>query len=101
MAPVTASTNRDSPKIDFAGVDAGAKMFVPSGKEPFGSLAHTAAADQNRRPIVCARNRDIEDLICNIDISLLPFSTSEMRAVTGFVLSPYSYGEVRHNSCRP
>jgi hypothetical protein len=28
MAPVTASTNRDNPKIDFAGVDAGAKMFV-------------------------------------------------------------------------
>lgn len=28
MAAVTASTNRDSPKIDFAGVDAGAKIFV-------------------------------------------------------------------------
>src|SRR5579864_1790351 len=28
MAPVTASTNRDNPKIDFAGVDAGARMFV-------------------------------------------------------------------------
>ena len=28
MAPVTASTNRDSPKIDFAGVEAGAKIFV-------------------------------------------------------------------------
>ena len=28
MAPVTASINRDSPKIDLAGVDAGAKMFV-------------------------------------------------------------------------
>jgi hypothetical protein len=28
MVPVTASTNRDSPKIDFAGVDAGAKIFV-------------------------------------------------------------------------
>jgi len=28
MAPVTISTNTDNPKIDFAGVDAGAKMFV-------------------------------------------------------------------------
>lgn len=28
MAPVTASTNTDNPKIDFAGVDAGAKIFV-------------------------------------------------------------------------
>src|ERR1700722_14728361 len=28
MAPVTASTNRDSPKIDLAGVDAGAKILV-------------------------------------------------------------------------
>jgi hypothetical protein len=28
MAPVTARTNKDNPKIDFAGVDAGAKMFV-------------------------------------------------------------------------
>lgn len=28
MAPVTASTNSDSSKIDFAGVEAGAKIFV-------------------------------------------------------------------------
>ena len=31
MAPVTASTNRDSPKIDLAGVDTGAKIFVGLG----------------------------------------------------------------------
>ncbi|HZW80520.1 MAG TPA: hypothetical protein VFF50_08615 [Candidatus Deferrimicrobiaceae bacterium] len=28
MPSVKVSTNRDSPKIDFAGVDAGAKIFV-------------------------------------------------------------------------
>src|ERR1700693_6388673 len=39
-------------------------------------------ADQKRRSIVCARNRNVEDFILNIDISLLPFSTSEMRAIT-------------------
>src|SRR6266481_4096494 len=38
-------------------------------------------ADQKRRSIVCARNRTVEDFL-NIDISLLPFSTSEIRAIT-------------------
>ena len=28
IAPVTASTSKDNPKIDLAGVDAGAKIFV-------------------------------------------------------------------------
>jgi hypothetical protein len=32
MAAVTASTNIDNPKIDFAGVETGAKMFVGLGK---------------------------------------------------------------------
>jgi hypothetical protein len=45
-------------------------------------------ADQNRRSIVCARHRTVEDFILNIDISLLPFSTSEMRASPEFALSP-------------
>jgi hypothetical protein len=32
MAAVTASTNIDNPKIDFAGVETGAKMFVGLAK---------------------------------------------------------------------
>ena len=32
MAAVTASTNIDNAKIDFAGVEAGAKMFVGLAK---------------------------------------------------------------------
>jgi hypothetical protein len=65
----------------LAGLEAGAKMFVPWEDEPFGSLAHTVIADQKRRRIVCARNRTVEDRL-NIDISLLPFCTSEMRDIT-------------------
>jgi hypothetical protein len=42
--PVTASTNSDSPKIDFAGVDAGAKMFV--GIRGCAVSAKAAAAPQ-------------------------------------------------------
>src|SRR6267154_1131291 len=82
MIPVITSTKTDKSAIDLAGVEAGAKIFVPLGDEPFGSLAHTATADQKRRSMVCARNRHVEDFIFNIDISLLPFSTSEMRAIT-------------------
>jgi hypothetical protein len=67
--------------MDLAGVEAGAKMFVPLGDEPCGSLADTASADQNRRSITCTKNRNVEDFILNIDISLLPFSTFEMRAL--------------------
>jgi hypothetical protein len=33
-------------------------------------------ADQNRRSIVCARNRTVEDFNLDIDIPLLPFSHS-------------------------
>jgi len=39
-------------------------------------------ADQKRRSVICARNRTVEDFILNIDISLLPFSTSETRDIT-------------------
>ena len=81
MIPVMTSTKTDRFAIDLAGVEAGAKIFVPLADEP-GSLAHAATADQKIRNIVCARNRKVEDFIFNIDISLLPFSTSEMRAIT-------------------
>ena len=101
MIPVTTSTKADKSETDWAGVEAGAKIFVPWGDEPFGSLAHTAIADQNRRSIVCPRNRNAEDFILKIDISLLPFSTCELPALTGFALSPCSYGEARHNPYRP
>jgi hypothetical protein len=75
----------------LAGVEAGAKIFVPGGDEPFGSLAHTVTADQKRRGIVCAKNRTVEDFL-NIDISLLPFSTSESYHRT------YSCCKARHDS---
>jgi hypothetical protein len=62
------STKTDKFAIDLAGVEAGAKIFVPLADEP-GSLAHTATADQNRRSIVCERNRTVADFL-NIDISV-------------------------------
>jgi hypothetical protein len=72
------------------------------GDGPVGSLAHAAIADQNRRIIVCARNCNVEDFILNIDISLLPFSTSDMRAITSLRnLSLFLLQSVRYNSYRP
>ena len=50
MAPVTASTNRDSPKIDLAGVEAGAKIFV--GLKG-GTGSAKAAAAQQRQTRIC------------------------------------------------
>jgi hypothetical protein len=74
----------DKSAIDLAGVEAGAKIFVPEEDESFGPLAHTAITDQSRRSIVRPRNRSVEDFVCNIGISLLPFITSEMRAIMRF-----------------
>jgi|SRR5271156_2202179 len=73
--PVITSTKTDKSAIDLAGVEAGAKIFVPFEGEAFGSLAHDAIADQKSRSIVCVRNRTVEDFL-NIDISLLPFPTA-------------------------
>ena len=81
MIPVMTSTKTDKPAIDLAALEAGAKMFVPLGDEPFGSLAHAAIADQNRSSTVCARNRNVDTFIFNSDISLLPFLTSEGRSI--------------------
>jgi len=50
MAPVTASTNRDSPKIDLAGVDAGAKIFVGLKGE---AASAKAAAEQQTQTRTC------------------------------------------------
>src|SRR5260370_29199644 len=54
-AAVTASTNRDSPKIDLAGVDAGAKMFV--GLKGQAASAKAAAAQQTQTRICEPRAR--------------------------------------------
>src|ERR1700674_3585925 len=45
MAPVTASTKIDNPKIDCAGVEAGAKMFVGLSGGP--AFWATAGGEQN------------------------------------------------------
>jgi hypothetical protein len=55
MAPVTASTNRDSSKIDFAGVDAGAKIFV--GLKGWAVSAKAAAAQETQTETCKIRTR--------------------------------------------
>jgi hypothetical protein len=72
--------------MDLAGVEAGAKMFVPEADEPFGSVAHPAMTVQNSRRIVCAKNRNVENIVFNIDI-LLPFFTPETPAIAGIRLT--------------
>jgi hypothetical protein len=102
MIPVITSTKTDKSAIALAGVEAGAKIFVPLGDEPFGSLAHTAIADQNRRSIVCTWDRIVEDFIFNIDISVLPSPNSEMLDTTSLRnLSLFLLQGVRRNSYRP
>jgi hypothetical protein len=49
MSPVTVSTNMDKPKMVFAGVVAGAKIFVELKGEPAGSEAAAKATQQNRK----------------------------------------------------
>ena len=48
MTAVTASTNMDKPKIVFAGVDAGAKIFVELNGES--GAAAAAVATKQKRP---------------------------------------------------
>ena len=48
MAPVTARTKRDNPKIDLAGVEAGAKMFVGLTDGAADSVLAIPTADQKR-----------------------------------------------------
>ena len=57
MAPVTASTNRDSPKMDFAGVDAGAKIFV--GLKGWAVSAKAAAVPQIQTTTCDIRTRQL------------------------------------------
>jgi hypothetical protein len=72
MIPVMTNTKTDKFVIDLAGVEAGAKMFVPGEDDP-GSLAQTVIADQKERSIVCTRNRTVEDVIFHTDISLFRY----------------------------
>jgi hypothetical protein len=46
MAAVTINTKMDRSKMDWAGVETGAKMFVGLRAEPAGSVAPTVAAGQ-------------------------------------------------------
>jgi hypothetical protein len=46
MDAVTAKTKRDNPKIDLAGVEAGAKMFVGLRAGVAGPVAPAAATNQ-------------------------------------------------------
>ena len=102
MIPVITSTKTDKSAIDLAGVEAGAKIFVPREDDPLGSVAHTAIADQNRRSIVCTRDRTVEDFVFSIDISVLPSSNSEMLDTASLRnLSLFLLQGVRCNSYRP
>ena len=82
MIPVMTSTKTEKSAIDLAGVEAGAKMFVPLEDKLPGWLPHAAMADQNRRIIARAENRNVEDFVFNPDISLLPFF------ISGILLPP-------------
>ena len=54
-------------------------------------------AGQDRRSIVCAKNRIVEDFL-NIDISLLPFSTSECALLPDLATSFKPQYKARYNS---
>src|ERR1700722_11445442 len=71
MIPVITSTKMDKSAIDLAGVEAGAKIFVPGKDNPFGSLAHPIPVEQTKRDIVCASTRTVEDFL-NVDILFSP-----------------------------
>jgi hypothetical protein len=87
MIPVMTSTKTDKSAIDLAGVEAGEKIFVPCGDGLLGPLSPTAITDQERRNIVCARNRTVEDFIRNIGISI-PFFTPKCVPSPEFAISP-------------
>src|SRR5437899_890779 len=55
MAAVTASTKRESPKIEWAGVETGAKVFV--GLRERREESARAATGKQKRTIACTANR--------------------------------------------
>ena len=96
MIPVVTSTKTDKLVIDLAGVEAGAKIFVPCRDALVVSLAQTATEDQNRRAIACASTHIVEDFLLNIDISLLPVFAPEIRVIA--MTHALSYFDSRYNS---
>src|ERR1700691_4141863 len=88
MAPVTASTNRDSPKIDFAGVDAGAKIFVGlrgcevSAKAAVAPQIQTTTGDIRTAQFLEPRDRNLSprfglsgtSVRCRLGSGLMPWS---------------------------
>ena len=68
MIPVIAKTNIDRCAMEFAGVDAGAKMFVPF----VGSAAPKEAVNNKARSILCRMPRNFEEFIRRFDIRRLP-----------------------------
>jgi hypothetical protein len=64
MAPVTASTNKDNPKIVLAGVDSGVKIFVGlkgwdvPAKAATGPQIQTRSGDSNTRQLLEPRDRN-------------------------------------------
>jgi hypothetical protein len=57
------STKTDKSAIDLAGVEAGAKILVALAGGSPATRAQIPAGDQTRRSMVCATNRDIENLV--------------------------------------
>ena len=57
------SAKTDKSAIDLAEVDAGAKILVALAEGSPGALAQTPVADQNRRSMVCAKDRNVEDFV--------------------------------------
>jgi hypothetical protein len=56
MSPVTLSTNIDKPKIVFAGVVAGAKIFVElKGTPVVAALASAVKQNNNARTLIAPR----------------------------------------------
>jgi hypothetical protein len=60
MTPVTESTKRDNPKIVFAGVEAGAKIFVELNGEVAGSAAAATVMDNKRNAKISSARRMIK-----------------------------------------
>jgi hypothetical protein len=70
MTPVTESTKTDNPKIVFAGVEAGEKIFVELNREAAGSAA-ARAMELARNVIISSARRMIEVCSNRIRLSLI------------------------------
>jgi hypothetical protein len=79
MIPVMARTRKERCVTIFAGVDAGAKMFVPFA----GSLAAAEATDRKARTISFPATTKFEDFICCINVLFPRFSISQVVFCSG------------------